>query len=66
MRIENMYYSSPYREIINAIESAGNKVREKIMNARHGSKKDPFFIFLINLEPNVNNKAVKGHTIYYY
>lgn len=64
--IKKLHYSTPHSEIINAIESSGNKVRGEIINARYGPDKTPSFTFFVNLEPNVNNKAVKDIEYIYH
>lgn len=57
--IRNLHFTTPHEAIIQEIEKTGNKVSGEIINARYGPEKKPTSTFFVNLEPNVNNKAVK-------
>lgn len=63
--IKNLHYSTPHEAITEAIEATNNKVKGEIINARHGPDKKPTSTFFVNIEPSVNNPAVKNITDIY-
>lgn len=57
--IKNLHPTTPTDAIIEAVESTGNKVKGKIINARYGPNKTPLSTWFVNLEPSPNNGQIK-------
>ncbi|CAG9087645.1 unnamed protein product [Plutella xylostella] len=57
--IKNLHHTTPKDVIIKAIEDTGNKVRGEVVNIRRRGTKEPYNIFIVNVEQNENNKLVK-------
>lgn len=57
--IKDLHHSTPHETIIEAVEATNNKVKGEIINARYGPDKIPTSTFFVNIEPSINNPAVK-------
>jgi hypothetical protein len=64
--IKNLHHTTPHDAIIEEIENTGNKVKGDIINVRYGVDKIPTSTFFVNIEPSVNNKAVKNIQYIYH
>ncbi|GBP05707.1 Nucleic-acid-binding protein from transposon X-element [Eumeta japonica] len=58
--IKDLHHSTPHDAIIEAIEATNNRVKGEIINARYGPDKKPTSTFFVNIEPSINNPAVKS------
>lgn len=60
--IKDVHRSTPHEIISEAVEATNNKMKSEIINARYGRDKKPTSPFFVNIEPSINNPAVKNIT----
>lgn len=64
--IRNLHHSTPIDEIIEAVESTGNKVAGEIINIKYGPEKIPTSTFFVNVLPGPKNKDLKSLRYIYH